>query len=233
MKALKRLLRKKKEDSKSESLALTHMREMNGYYIGPILGQGHFGRVRMGIHKETFEKVALKLIVSKSSSIKSEIEALERVSPHQNIVRLHFVDQNAKYPKGKNKTEKVVLMVLDLAEGGELYDFLKYAGGFGEVVARTYFRQMIAALERCQEMGVVHRDLKLENILLDSKLRLKMADFGLAQVGVFDDVTTMSEYCGTKGYMAPEVVELRDYTRKIDIFSAGVILFIMYAGCKL
>jgi serine/threonine protein kinase len=212
-------------------------REMMGYYIGPTLGQGHFARVKLGVNKETGDKAALKLIVKDAigeesaefRSVQREIDALSRVQ-HENVLRLHAVEWNAKYPKGQDKTEDVAAIILELAEGGELFDFLCYSGAMSEVVARSYFHQLIQGLEECHSKGVIHRDLKLENVLLTSDYTLKIADFGLSELNVFSDRTKMSTWCGTKRYMAPELHENRKYTLKVDTFACGIILFILLGG---
>eukprot|EP00475_Leptophrys_vorax_P005106 TRINITY_DN1306_c0_g1_i1.p1 TRINITY_DN1306_c0_g1~~TRINITY_DN1306_c0_g1_i1.p1 ORF type:complete len:506 (-),score=149.34 TRINITY_DN1306_c0_g1_i1:89-1606(-) len=212
-------------------------REMMGYYIGPTLGQGHFARVKLGVNKETGEKAALKLIVKDAigqesaefRSVQREIDALSRVQ-HENVLRLHAVEWDAQYPKGNDKFEDVAAIILELAEGGELFDFLCYSGAFSEVVARSYFHQLIEGLEECHSKGVIHRDLKLENVLLTADYVLKIADFGLSELNVFSDRTKMSTWCGTKRYMAPELHENRKYTLKVDIFACGIILFILLGG---
>jgi serine/threonine protein kinase len=212
-------------------------REMMGYYIGPTLGQGHFARVKLGVNKETGDKAALKLIVKDAigeestefRSVQREIDALSRVQ-HDNVLRLHAVEWDAKYPKGNDKFEDVAAIILELAEGGELFDFLCYSGAMSEVVARSYFHQLIQGLEECHAKGVIHRDLKLENVLLTSNYTLKIADFGLAELNVTSDKTKMSTWCGTKRYMAPELHENRKYTLKVDNFACGIILFILLGG---
>lgn len=82
----------------------------------------------------------------------------------------------------------MVLLALELGTGGELFDYLMHTGAFSEVIARTYFRQLLGALEVCHAQGVFHRDLKPENLLLDGNFQLKLADFGLAAISVDDNM---------------------------------------------
>eukprot|EP00475_Leptophrys_vorax_P013254 TRINITY_DN1961_c0_g1_i1.p1 TRINITY_DN1961_c0_g1~~TRINITY_DN1961_c0_g1_i1.p1 ORF type:complete len:509 (-),score=167.97 TRINITY_DN1961_c0_g1_i1:108-1634(-) len=212
-------------------------REIGNYVLGDTLGEGGFARVKLGTNKVTGEKVALKVLAKKNldesstefKQVKREIDALTLLN-HPNILRMHEADWNAVYPKADGGTQDVLLVVLELAGGGELFDFLSFTGCFDERVARTYFHQLIAGLKECQANGIAHRDLKPENLLLNKDFVLKIADFGFAHFGNPDGKHTMRTECGTRGYMAPEVLGGKSYDASADIFSAGVILFIMLAG---
>ena len=121
-------------------------------------------------------------------------------------------------------------MALDLAEGGELFDFMMYTGAFSEPVAKAIFSQLTSALAFCHERGIYHRDIKPENLLLDSNFQLKVADFGLAAMRASPEELLKTE-CGTRSYMAPEVLARQQYDgSKADCWSAGVVLFIMLSG---
>ncbi|CAM9642585.1 unnamed protein product [Laminaria digitata] len=107
---------------------------------------------------------------------------------------------------------------------------MMYTGAFPEIIARTYFLQMLSALEMCNSTGIAHRDIKPENILLDSNFQLRMADFGLSSIMEDENGVCYTE-CGTRSYMAPEVLAKRPYDGALaDLWSAGVVLFIMLAG---
>jgi serine/threonine protein kinase len=122
-------------------------------------------------------------------------------------------------------------MSLEYAGNGELFDYLMFTGYFDEEIARSYFHQLIDGLEAIHNQGFAHRDLKPENLLLDSNFTLKIADFGFATAFRKDDVEIkMKTACGTKGYLAPEVLKGKKYVQSVDIFAAGIILFITYAG---
>jgi len=143
------------------------------------------------------------------------------------VIKLKLVYFDARFDN-----QDVILVVLELAQGGELFDFLTHAGSFDEMTARTYFRQLIDGVQFAHNQGVVHRDLKPENLLLDQIFVLKLADFGFAKI--FSPVAqarTMFTECGTPGYMAPEMSTGKGYDPvTTDIWACGVILFIMIAG---
>jgi serine/threonine protein kinase len=192
-------------------------------------------KVKMGRDQNTGEQVALKLIDKSKTNERQlaqlyrEVDAMKSLY-HPNILNLKYMDMNAVYPKKNGTTRNVMLLVLELAAGGELFDFMMYTGAFQETIARTYFYQLMSALKCCHDHHIYHRDIKPENLLLDSHFQLKVADFGLSSVQERDGVTLQTE-CGTRSYMAPEVIAGQGYDgSKADIWSAGVVLFIMLAG---
>jgi len=209
---------------------------MGPYVVGHTLGEGGFSKVKLGVNKQTGEKVALKLLQasklalneSSRKQVEAEITAMAKVQ-HPHVIRLKHVEWEAKYTKKNGKTQDVMLVVLELATGGELFEFLQHTGSFEEAVARTYFHQLIDGVGYCHSQGVVHRDLKPENLLMDDNFVLKLADFGFAKATEMSK--TMYTQCGTPGYMSPEMFEHHGYDpMKADIWACGVILFIMFAG---
>ncbi|KAG9415159.1 hypothetical protein AC1031_008585 [Aphanomyces cochlioides] len=207
------------------------------YGVKQTLGSGLQGKVKLGIDLKSGENVALKLIKSSKLSQKAilnlyrEIESMKRVD-HPNVMRLLAVFNDVEYPKKKGGAEKIVLVVLELATGGELFDFMMYTGSFSEQIARTYFRQLVSGLHACHTAGVYHRDIKPENLLLDGNFLLRIADFGLSALSedtsLPDELTTQ---CGTRAYMSPEVISGVPYEgAPADVWSAGVVLFILLAG---
>jgi len=121
---------------------------------------------------------------------------------------------------------------LEFAPGGELFDFLMFTGCFSEEAARTYLYQFLNGLEAMHKLGIAHRDLKPENLLMDADYNLKIADFGFATEFLSQDGSQimMQTACGTKGYLAPELLKGKKYTQKCDLFAVGIILFTTYAG---
>ena len=207
------------------------------YHIQKTLGAGNFASVKLGVHKVTGEKFAIKCIdkkkmvggSSRADAVRDEINILERVS-HPNIIRIF-----------KNyETETVMYLVLELVEGGELFDYIVKRGdsGLPESSAREIFRQMTDAVAYLHGMNISHRDLKPENILLGKKpvddngpFIVKLSDFGLSRlVGQSNLMQTM---CGTPSYLAPEVLgggAVSGYGLNVDIWSMGVILYILLSG---
>merc|ERR1719499_965956 len=208
-----------------------------GLILGETLGKGTFGYVKLGIKKSTKQRFALKFLLKKNSrfneeSIRTEIECMKRVK-HKNVIRLLAHDYNCKYPGKDGKFEDTVLMVLEYAPGGDLYDILFYSGKLNEQITKTYFLQLADALKACHAAGVTHRDLKANNILLDYKFRMKVTDFGLSNVYTGGNIAQnrmQTTWVGTKGYQAPEMILNRPFSYKADIFSAGVVVFTLLTG---
>jgi len=230
------------------------LRVIGRWTIGDTLGKGGYSWVKQGQDIKTNKIVALKFmekadvswVAAQKEMIETEIEALKNIR-HKNVMRLYAYNLNAQYPTagkdakddthGKTKADPqqkfmdTILLVLEYAPGGELFDILYYTTALKEVVARTYFKQIINGLEACHNANVVHRDLKPQNLLLDSKFNLKITDFGLSKIIKSDaDAMMKTTYVGTRGYQAPELLLGLQYDLKCDIFSVGVILFVLIAG---
>eukprot|EP00904_Undaria_pinnatifida_P011192 jgi/Undpi1/7202/HiC_scaffold_22.g09676.m1 len=210
-------------------------RIIGDYQLHKTLGKGMSGKVKLGIDSRTGEAVAIKIMYKDNMTaraaqqLRREITSMKALN-HPNILRLKDVHENLTYVKKNGLEKEVVILVLELAVGGELFDFMMYTGAFPEIIARTYFLQMLSALEMCNSTGIAHRDIKPENILLDSNFQLRMADFGLSSIMEDENGVCYTE-CGTRSYMAPEVLAKRPYDGALaDLWSAGVVLFIMLAG---
>lgn len=144
-------------------------------------------RVKLGRDTETGQDVALKIMkhdigVSNKGFlelVENEVQTMMNLD-HPNIVNCLGYEESATLKK-QNGTEKDVLYIaLELATGGELFDFIATTGKFSEPVARYYFKQLIEGLDHIHSKGVSHRDIKPENVLLDSEFNLKLADFGFS-----------------------------------------------------
>jgi serine/threonine protein kinase len=208
------------------------MERLGNYIVGDTLGEGGFSTVKLGVHQTTGQRVALKMLKKKQmedrliAAAEREINVMTKVMDHPNVIRFYDFDLHAEYSSG-NSRQEIILVVLELASGGELFDYLSYSGQFDELIARSYFHQLISGLQYCHSKGVTHRDLKPENLLLDEHMVMKIADFGLGTFGR----SSMKTECGTQAYMAPEMFAGKGYEGvKTDIWAAGIILFIMVAG---
>ncbi|KAJ2753092.1 hypothetical protein GGI19_003373 [Coemansia pectinata] len=208
-------------------------RKAKNTFFGPYLllqtiGEGEFAKVKLALHRDTGEEVAIKLIKKESidtevklSKIKREIAALKAVN-FSYIVRLHDIIE----------TERYIGIVIEYASGGELFDHILAHRQLKENDACRLFAQLIAGVSYLHASNIVHRDLKLENLLLDRNRNIKITDFGFANQfrGPGDDL--MSTSCGSPCYAAPElVVSDGPYVgTAVDIWSCGVIMYAMLAG---
>jgi len=212
-------------------------RYVKGLLLGETLGKGTFGYVKLGINEADNTQYALKFLLRnarrfKESTVKLEIDCMRKIK-HKNVVNLLYHDYHCKYPNQEGKIDDTVLMVLEYAAGGDLYDILFYSGKLDEKLARTYYIQLLAGLDAIHKAGITHRDLKANNILLDHRFRLKITDFGLSHIFEGGDLSANRMntcWVGTKGYQAPELILNRPYTNKCDVFSTGVVLFTLLTG---
>jgi len=210
-------------------------RIVKGLVLGETLGKGTFGRVVLGTKKKTGHKFALKFLSRNAknfqeATVKKEIDCMKKIR-HKNVVALLASSMKCKYPRKDGTVEDTVLMVLEFANGGDLYDVIYYSGPMKEKLAATYFKQLLDGIAEVHRMGITHRDLKPNNILLDHKFCLKITDFGLSHIGS-DKIAPKNKrmkttWVGTKGYRAPELVLNAKYSNMCDVFALGVCLFVM------
>ena len=143
---------------------------------------------------------------------------------HPHIVKILKKGKKTNFITLDGSESKVYYIALELWEGGDFFNIVCESEAFSEDLARYYFQQMISALEYMHDKGFSHRDMKLDNILLDSKFNLKISDFGFASQQPLNTTTNV----GTKIYLAPEILLGKEYKGKqCDIYAAGIILFIM------
>lgn len=195
------------------------------YVLDRTLGKGGFSKVKLAIHEYTGSKVAIKIINKKliksqkmSNKIQREIRLMKYFN-HPNTIKLYQVLDTAQN----------IFVVMEYVPGGELFDLVNETRGFQENLCRKYFRQIIDGVEYCHQNLVCHRDLKLENILVDEKGLIKICDFGLSNF--MKDGQFLKTCCGSLHYAAPEILLGKQYTgAEIDVWSCGVILFAMLTG---
>eukprot|EP01039_Chlorochromonas_danica_P000764 gene764-829_t len=196
------------------------------YKFGRTLGQGTFATVKMATCLSDNTKWAVKIIKRSAltsedeESLKMEIQILQ-LTNHPNIVSVKEVFYCKNY----------VYLVMDLMTGGELFDRIVTKDHYSEQEAKLALSQIVMAVKYCHEKNIVHRDLKPENILYQSteeNSALKLADFGLATL--LRPNQLMNVACGTPGYVAPEILKGIAYGKEVDMWSVGVILYILLCG---
>ncbi|CDW78202.1 protein kinase domain containing protein [Stylonychia lemnae] len=196
------------------------------YKIGKMLGKGAFGRVNLGLHRLTRRLVAIKTInmefmkdESSKKKMSNEISILKMLR-HPNVVKLLETFD----------TEKHHLIVMELCPGGDLLNYVRKRRKLNENMAKFVFKQIMEGIAYLHQNGVVHRDIKLDNILLDGHGHIKLADFGVSRK-VSENNELLFEQCGTPAYIAPEIVRELGYKGyPVDIWSAGVCLYAMLYG---
>ncbi|CAJ0598544.1 unnamed protein product [Cylicocyclus nassatus] len=199
------------------------MWEIDDFDIGRPLGKGKFGSVFVARSKEEKIIVALKVLFKEQirkhnvmHQVKREIEIQYHLR-HPNILRL----------KGYFHDKERVYIILEYADGGELYSRMKKKGRLEEPEAARCVRQLADALSYCHSKRVIHRDIKPENILLDSKGNVKVADFGWAVVSPNSRRQTV---CGTLDYLPPEMISGKPHDHTVDNWAIGILLFEMLVG---
>ncbi|CAA0825171.1 Calcium-dependent protein kinase 21 [Striga hermonthica] len=198
------------------------------YSIGKELGRGQFGvtysctEISTGAHYAC-KSILKRKLVSKNDreDMKREVHIMQHLSGQPNIVEF----------KGAYEDRMTVHLVMEICKGGELFDSIIAQGHYSEKAAADLCRQIVNVVHHCHFMGVMHRDLKPENFLLSSKnekpMILKATDFGLS---VFiEEGKVYRDIVGSAYYVAPEVLK-RSYGKEIDVWSAGVILYILLSG---
>lgn len=195
------------------------------YLIGRVLGQGSFGLVKIATNMRTNKTCAIKIVNKGGMDSVEDVERIYREVmiltnlKHRNIIRLFEV-----FDVGK-----AIMLSMEYAGGGELHGYWEQKGRLKERETCQIFHQIVAGVEFCHRLKVIHRDLKLENILLDEKGTIKIADFGLSNSIKFGQ--KLGTNCGTPSYSSPEQVRGEDYVGgAADIWSLGVILYTLLVG---
>lgn len=197
------------------------------YDLGRELGRGEFGVTYLCTDTNTGEKFACKSISKKKlrtavdiEDVRREVQIMKHLPKHPNIVTL----------KDTYEDDQAVHIVMELCEGGELFDRIVARGHYTERAAAVVMRTIVEVVQACHKHGVMHRDLKPENFLFANKKEsspLKAIDFGLSIT--FKPGEQFNEIVGSPYYMAPEVLK-RNYGPEVDVWSAGVILYILLCG---
>ncbi|TPX30896.1 hypothetical protein SmJEL517_g05643 [Synchytrium microbalum] len=193
-------------------ISATNVNIIGNYILGRTIGEGSFGKVAIKI----VDKIHAPAVIREASHVETW-----RHLHHPNIVQLYEV----------LTTETKIYMVTEWVSGGEVFDYVVQRGKLDDtgLESRRIFRQIVEAVGYCHEKSFVHRDLKLENILLTDDLQIKVIDFGFTRE--YNERRLLDTYCGSVAYAAPEMISGKKYSGpQADVWSLGVILYTLLCG---
>lgn len=195
------------------------------YKFLKTIGEGTFGIVHSGLHIQTGEKVAIKILEKEKIQEEEDVERINREIKYLkkfkniNIIKIYEVIE----------TEKRIYIIMEHASGGELFTYIVDKKKLSALEASFFFVQIIHALDFIHKHNIAHRDIKPENMLLTENKTLKLIDFGLSNQ--YNKGNFLKTPCGSPCYAAPEMILGRKYKgSSIDIWSAGITLFAMVCG---
>ena len=204
--------------------------KINFYLYGRPIGQGAFGKVNLGLNVLTGRVVAIKSFKKRSEEkfktnmkkVLYETDLMKRFN-HPNITKILEVFHDEDY----------MLIIMEYINGGNLFSFVKKRRKLNEKMAKFLFRQIILGIKHIHSQNIVHRDIKLENILIDLNNNIKICDFGIGKILESSD-ELLYDRCGTPMYMAPEILlcnKKNGYSGfPVDIWASGITLYIMLSG---
>ena len=224
------------EDASGQTIKkqATTIRSIGDYQVIRTIGSGSTGKVKLAVNLNNGLKVAVKIIsrkyIQEPGKNSKETPASRRrrilreaailnLASHPNIVRLHDL----------YVTDEYYCMVFEYVDGGQMLDYIISRGKLAEPAARRFFSQLISAVAYCHANGIVHRDLKIENVLIDGRGDVKLVDFGLSNF--YDPDAKLKTFCGSLYFAAPELLKGITYTGpEVDVWSLGIILYVLVAG---
>ncbi|KAJ0391489.1 hypothetical protein P43SY_010270 [Pythium insidiosum] len=197
------------------------------YKIGRVIGEGNFSIVKECSRKSDGERFAVKCINKAALNPKDRANLVQEINILKELDHPHIIKLFDVYEDDRD----MCYLVMEYAAGGELFDRIIAKEYYTEAEAKKVVKVVAKVLAFCHERGITHRDLKPENLLYadeSENAKIKIADFGFAKLVTAE--TNMSTMCGTPGYYAPEIVRKQPYDNKCDIWSLGVITYILLCG---
>ncbi|KAK7039387.1 Non-specific serine/threonine protein kinase [Favolaschia claudopus] len=217
------------DPSKSQTTPAKRTNRILGdYTLSKTLGAGSMGKVKLATHNITGEKLAVKILPRTTSTNPKD------ASKETRTLREAALSMLLHHPYICGMREMIVhqhhyYMVFEYVNGGQMLDYIIAHGRLRERVARKFARQIASALDYCHRNNVVHRDLKIENILISQTGNIKIIDFGLSNL--YDPVGHLSTFCGSLYFAAPELLNAKVYTGpEVDVWSFGVVLYVLVCG---
>ncbi|KAB8238938.1 putative serine/threonine protein kinase Kin1 [Aspergillus alliaceus] len=204
--------------------------------LGKTLGAGSMGKVKVGKNLETGEQVAVKIVPRQSTEDHRSSRDAERADRSKEIrtAREAAIVSLVSHPyicgmRDVVRTNYHWYMLFELVNGGQMLDYIISHGKLKEKQARKFARQIAGALDYCHRNSIVHRDLKIENILISKTGDIKIIDFGLSNL--FSPRSLLKTFCGSLYFAAPELLQARQYTGpEVDVWSFGIVLYVLVCG---
>ena len=199
--------------------------QVSFYKYGRLIGRGAFGKVNLGLHILTGRIVAIKSFNKNNlknerakSKIYHEINLMKNLR-HSSIVKLLDTFETKNY----------ILIIMENISGGDLLSFVKKRTKLNEKTCKFIFKQLLQAIKFIHTKNIIHRDIKLDNVLIDLNNNIKLCDFGVGKM--IHEGEILTDQCGTPAYIAPEILENKGYEGPpVDIWSSGVVLYSMLSG---
>ena len=195
------------------------------YKFGHLIGRGAFGKVNLGLHVLSGRTVAIKSF--NKTKLKNQ-ESIDKIYQEINLLKI-FRHNSIVRILEYIETEKYILIIMENISGGDLLSFVKKRTKLNEKTAQFIFKQLISTLKFIHSKGIIHRDIKLDNILIDLNNNIKICDFGVGKQ--YKKNEKLNDQCGTPAYIAPEILQNNGYYGPpVDIWSSGVVLYAMLSG---
>lgn len=221
-----------KKDNNAHTDSAVPVLSAYGYALGDQLGKGSYAVVKAAYSRKHQKQVAIKIVTKRKAPddyltkfLPREIQVMKHLD-HPNVVRMHEAIE----------TSSRIYLILDMADNGDLLDYIRSNGALKEEKARNFFKQLLDAVDYIHNHGIVHRDLKCENLLLNRDEQIFLSDFGFARSQPVNPETKrrrMSQtFCGSYAYAPPEILRGIAYDGTFaDIWSLGVVLYTMVCAC--